>query len=133
MRSRRSGSQDAQDLLRLTYDDMEARAGEALSAGMSDDLLDEFAGLVDRDVEKAREWVAKHRPDYETDPIYLALANAQPAEQPDALLCEYAATAWLEVNRPDYREVVQRVSTEIRAELVQHRDMILRVIAGGEP
>ena len=38
---------------------------------------------------------------------------------------EFAATKWLEVNRPDYRDVVAAVLDELKREIVANRDMIL--------
>jgi len=41
------------------------------------------------------------------------------------LRAEYAATKWLEVNRPDYRDVVAQVLEEIKKEVTANRDKIL--------
>ncbi len=124
---------DAQDLLTATYRDLELRVGERLSAGLSDDLLDEFSSFIDHDMERVRAWIAEHRPDYATDPGYEKLAETLPEASADRLLCEYASLAWIGVHRPDYSDIVDRVVAEIKAEIVQHRDVILRVIAGGSP
>jgi len=41
------------------------------------------------------------------------------------LRAEYAATKWLEVNRPDYRDVVANVLDGLKEEVIANRDVIL--------
>ena len=41
------------------------------------------------------------------------------------LRAEYTATKWLEVNRPDYRDVVAGVLDELKKEIISGRDKIL--------
>jgi len=41
------------------------------------------------------------------------------------LKAEYAATKWLEVNRPDYRDVVAKTLEELKQEIGQNRDAIM--------
>jgi len=38
---------------------------------------------------------------------------------------EYAATKWLEVNRPDYRDVVAQTLDELKQEITQGKETIL--------
>ena len=38
---------------------------------------------------------------------------------------EFAATKWLEVNRPDYRDVVAATMDELKKEIMTNRDAIL--------
>jgi hypothetical protein len=49
------------------------------------------------------------------------------------LKAEYAATKWLEVNRPDYRDVVKQVLEELKSEIVANKDTILGGNPGSEP
>ena len=41
------------------------------------------------------------------------------------LKAEFAATKWLEVNRPDYRDVVAKTLEEIKVEILANKDAIL--------
>jgi hypothetical protein len=41
------------------------------------------------------------------------------------LKSEFAATKWLEVNRPDYRNVVAQVLEELKQEIMANREAIL--------
>ena len=38
---------------------------------------------------------------------------------------EFAATKWLEVNRPDYRDVVAATMDELKKEIITNREAIL--------
>jgi hypothetical protein len=38
---------------------------------------------------------------------------------------EYAATKWLEVNRPDYRDVVAGTLEELKQEITRNKDALL--------
>ena len=40
-------------------------------------------------------------------------------------MAEFTATKWLEVNRPDYRDVVAAVLDELKKEIIANRDAIL--------
>lgn len=51
-------------------------------------------------------------------------ATSLSADSPD-LKAEYAATKWLEINRPDYRDVVAKTFESIKREVVENRDAIL--------
>jgi hypothetical protein len=54
------------------------------------------------------------------------LQQATQADPNDpGLRAEYAATKWLEVNRPDYRQVVAEVLDELKKEIIGNRDKIL--------
>ncbi len=81
--------------------ELELRVGEALSDGMTDVQLEEFALLID-DAEAARLWVATVVPDYLDDQIWHRI---QAMGEPDPVR-EYAPTKWLALNRPDYRQIV---------------------------
>ncbi len=108
------------------YSELELRVGERLSQGMSDAQLDEFANIIDITDGAVDQFLANHAPNYAEDPIYQRLVQATgvPADDP-RLKDEYAATKWLEVNRPDYRDVVAAVMEELKQEIVASRDAIL--------
>ena len=108
------------------YSELELRVGERLSQGMSDAQLDEFANIIDKTEGAVDQFLANHAPNYTEDPIYQRLVQATgvPADDP-RLKDEYAATKWLEINRPDYRDVVAAVMEELKREIVASRDAIL--------
>jgi hypothetical protein len=112
--------------LQHIYNELELRVGTTLSNGMSDAQLEEFESIIDHKDEIIRAWLAEHEPDYLHNQTYLKLQKATGLNMEDPnLRAEYAATKWLEVNRPDYRDVVAQVLEEIKKEVTANRDKIL--------
>lgn len=112
--------------LQHTYEQLEYKVGIRLSEGMSDAQLQEFEAIIDKKQDVISNWIATHAPDYQNEEIFQRLAQATnlPPTDPN-LVGEYAATKWLEVNRPDYRDVVARTLEEIKQEIIANRDAIL--------
>lgn len=112
--------------LQHIYSELELRVGTRLSDGLSDAQLEEFEEIIDRKQEKIDSWLAEHAPTYMQDQAFQKLQQATnlPANDP-RLVAEYTATKWLEVNRPDYRDVVAAVLEELKQEIVANRDTIL--------
>ncbi|MBC7868958.1 hypothetical protein H7X69_02145 [Candidatus Saccharibacteria bacterium] len=112
--------------LQHIYDELELRVGTKLSDGMSDEQLEEFEAIIDRKDEVIRTWLEKYVPDYYNDEAFGRIQEATGLDVNDAgLRAEYTATKWLEVNRPDYRDVVAGVLDELKKEIVGSRDKIL--------
>ena len=112
--------------LQHTYDQLEYKVGIRLSEGMSDAQLEEFEAIIDRKQEVITDWIAKHAPNYQSEEVFQRLAQATNLPPTDpGLVAEYAATKWLEVNRPDYRDVVAKTLEEIKQEILQNKDAIL--------
>lgn len=115
-----------QAFLEQVYASLEERVGVRLSEGLSDAQLEEFEGIIDRKPEKVDAWLAVYSPQYATDQVFQRIQQATGLQANDpALRAEFAATKWLEVNRPNYRDVVAQVMTELKAEIAQSRDAIL--------
>lgn len=115
-----------QAFLQHIYEELELRVGTKLSEGLSDAQLEEFESIIDRKQEAIAAWLAQYTPNYHTDEAFLRLQQATQADPNDpALRAEYAATKWLEVNRPDYRQVVAAVLEELKQEIGRNRDAIL--------
>lgn len=112
--------------LQHVYDQLEYRVGMSLSEGMSDAQLEEFEAIIDKKPETVSAWVSQYAPTYASDELFTKIQQATglPQESPE-LLSEYAATKWLEVNRPDYRDVVARTLDQLKQEIIQNRDSIL--------
>ena len=108
------------------YSELELRVGERLSQGMSDAQLDEFADIIDKVPGAVDAFLDKHAPNYTEEPMFQRLVQATGVAADDPRLRnEYAATKWLEVNRPDYRNVVATVMEELKREIMANRDAIL--------
>ena len=95
---------------------------------MSDAQLEEFSGIIDKRPGAVDDFLARHVPNLMQDPMFQRLVQVSGVPMDDPRLRdEFAATKWLEVNRPDYRDVVAAVLDELKREIVANRDMILGV------
>ena len=112
--------------LQHVYDQLEYRVGVRLSEGMSDAQLEEFEAIIDRKPEVVASWISQYAPAFESDELFLKIQNTSglPANDPQ-VKAEYAATKWLEVNRPDYRDVVANTLEQLKEEISKSRDVIL--------
>lgn len=112
--------------LQHIFDELELRVGTKLSDGMSDEQLEEFESIIDRKDEVIRTWLEQHAPDYYNDESFHKIQEATELDVNDpALRAEYTATKWLEVNRPDYRDVVATVLDELKKEIISNKDVIM--------
>jgi hypothetical protein len=112
--------------LQHIYEELELRVGTKLSDGLSDQQLEEFEKIIDKDQAVIDNWLAVHVQDYQSDDIFVRMQQALRLDPADPnLKSEYVATKWLEVNRPDYRDVVKQVLDELKNEIITNRDTIL--------
>lgn len=112
--------------LQHIYDELELRVGTKLSDGMSDAQLEEFESIIDLKGDVVSAWLNQHVPAYQDDAGFKQLQTATGLGLDDPnLRAEYAATKWLEVNRPDYRQVVAQVLEDLKKEVISSRDVIL--------
>ncbi|MCL2174048.1 DUF5663 domain-containing protein [Candidatus Saccharibacteria bacterium] len=120
-----------QALLQHIYSELEMRVGQRLTDGMSDELLDEFGFFVDMNMDGMNKWFGDNLPDYadRDDFKQLKEANAQAPEA--AVMSEYGAMKWLQLNRPDYPQVVAAVLEELKNEIKSNKDAILAGAAAG--
>ena len=123
-----------QPFLQHIYSELELRVGTRLSDGLSDAQLEEFEEIIDRKEDKIQAWISSHAPNFAQEEAFLKLQQATnlPINDP-RLVAEYTATKWLEVNRPDYRDVVSAVLNELKQEIIGNRDAILGSISGDQP
>jgi hypothetical protein len=112
--------------LQHVYDQLEYRVGVRLSEGMSDAQLEEFEAIIDRKEDVVNNWIQANAPGYAAEEVFQKIQQASglAADNP-ALKAEYAATKWLEVNRPDYRDVVARTLNELKSEINENKSAIL--------
>jgi len=112
--------------LQHIYDELELRVGTRLSEGMSDAQLEEFESIIDRKDDVVTAWLAQYAPNYHNEEAFARIQKATGLDVNDpGLRAEYAATKWLEVNRPDYRDVVAAVLDEIKREITSNKDTLL--------
>ncbi len=112
--------------LQHIYNELEMRVGTKLSEGLSEDQLTEFEKIIDRDDAAIMVWLTKFAADYYNDNSFKKLQEVTGLGINDNnLRAEYAATKWLELNRPDYKSVVMLVIDDLKREIAANRDVIL--------
>ena len=115
-----------QPFLQHIYEELELRVGTRLSDGLSDAQLEQFEKIIDRDQPTIEAWLQQFSPNYTQDQVFQRMQQATSLDPADPnLKAEYVATKWLEVNRPDYRQVVAQVLDELKREIISNRDTIL--------
>ncbi|NLA43178.1 hypothetical protein GX865_03460 [Candidatus Saccharibacteria bacterium] len=115
-----------QAFLEQVYSSLEERVGVRLSEGLTDAQFEEFEGIIDRDPAKVAGWLGTYVPNFQQDESFIRLQQSSGMQPDDITLhAEYAATKWLEVNRPNYRDVVAQVMQELKTEISQNKDAIL--------
>lgn len=116
--------------LQHIYEQLEYQVGVSLSDGMSDEQLEEFEGIIDRKSGAVEAWIQANTPGYTADPVFAKMQEATKlSADSEDLKAEYAATKWLEINRPDYRDVVAKTLESLKQEVIQNRDAILGGVA----
>ncbi|MCL1876499.1 DUF5663 domain-containing protein [Candidatus Saccharibacteria bacterium] len=118
-----------QAFLQHIYSELEVRVGEKLTDGMSDELLDEFGNFVDQNADGMKKWFDEYLPDYADREDFKQLKEANQEAPETAVMSEYGAMKWLQLNRPDYPEVVTATLEELKNEIKANKDAIL----GGNP
>ena len=115
-----------QPFLQHVYEELELRVGTKLSEGLSDQQLAEFESIIDGQPESINSWLNQNNPNYLSDPSFIQIKEAAKLDENDLnLKSEYAATKWLEMNRPDYRQVVAEVLDGLKGEIINNRSAIL--------
>ena len=106
---------------------LEERVGMRLSDGLSDAQLAEFESIIDKQPGAVEAWLTANAPNYQEDPLFVRMKEASDATTDNApdLAAEFAATKWLEKNRPDYRQVVAEVLDALKREIMGSRDQLL--------
>lgn len=115
-----------QAFLQHIYSELELRVGTKLSEGMNEEQLAQFEAFVDQDEQKVVAWFERYLPNYRELPDFQSLKASAPAEVSEiALLSEYGSLKWLELNRPDYKQVVATELDALKHEITENRDSIL--------
>lgn len=104
------------DFKKHVKDEIDIRVGERISDGIPVDRLAEFEKIIDGDKAFIGSWTTQNFPNYQQDQIFVALTEAG-GQSLDDIMIEYASAKWLQVNRPDFAQVVTDVTNEMKAEL----------------
>ncbi len=119
-------SDEKQAFLEYVYAEAELRVGEALSKDMTPEQIVEFKKISDKDSSFIVNWLSAFVPMYHSDELFEQMQETTGYDAMDTrLLSEYAATKWLELNRPDYAEIVTDVMAKMRQEIINNKDQLL--------
>jgi len=99
-------------------DNLTMKIGESLAADLSEAQLQEFQAIIDGDTDIITAWLLNNAPDYKTTPEYEALAEDEGDVPADKL---YAYTAWINVNKPDFQDIVEQTKAEVKANVDQYK------------
>jgi len=112
--------------LQHIYEELELRVGTKLSDGLSNQQVDEFEAIIDKNDAKIKEWLNKNSPDYYNEEDFHKLENKLQLDANDPKLRqEYAANLWFKMYRPDYQKLVKATFEELKKEIIENRDKIL--------
>ena len=93
---------------------LELRIGEEISKGLSLEQIKEFEALSEGDQRVIKKLVFGMDSDFRDDPVYIELVKRSGKPQGDwNVLAEYLSVMWIRKNRPDYKEIVERVTREV--------------------
>ena len=106
-------------------EEIEVRVGERISDGMSPEKLDEFEAIIDENSDFIQNWVLMNTPDYKNDEIYQTFVDQNNGQESTEIMNEYAAMKWLQVNRPDFAQIIETVMNEMKGELRANIDKII--------
>ena len=130
-----------QAFLQHIYEQLELSVGTRLSEGLNEQQMSEFESFIDatsaqdettRDTaeNKVRTWFDNNLADYQTRPDFVQLQGTAPQDVSEmVILSEYGSLKWLELNRPDYRQVVADELEKIKKEIIDNRDGILKAVS----
>ena len=106
-------------------EEVEVRVGERISDGIPVEKLDEFEMIVDGDSDFVQSWILSHAADYKNDPIYQAFLVQNGGQESAEITNEFAAMKWLQLNRPDFTQIVAVAMDEMKGELRANIDKIV--------
>lgn len=111
--------------LQHIYSELELRVGTRLSEGLSDAQIEEFESIIDHNSSVITNWLERFVPNYRQDPLFERIHQGLSGASENEIVGEYTATKWLELNRPDYRDIVASTLAELKQEITQNKDALL--------
>ncbi len=106
------------EFLKRTKAELEVRVGREISKGLSPEQIKEFEALSEGDQRVIKKLVFEMDSDFRDDKVYQLILERSGKEKGDwDTLGEYLSVRWIQKNRPDYREVVERVAEELKNEI----------------
>ena len=112
------GMENAPEAERLAaLDQLQTFIGEAISATLSEQQLNEYQAIIDDDTEVIDAWLENNVPDYKNAALYQEFAegfDSDPEQNSPEKL--FATVAWIELNVPNRQAIVDEVIANFKPE-----------------
>jgi hypothetical protein len=112
-------------LLEYVYQELVNRVRVRLIEGMPDRLIDELEYFIDKNVYKMERWLEENMPDYENHPIFIHLLKTIDGGDRATILSEFGIIVWLNVRKPNYRQIVRDEFEKLTEDIIAAKDQIL--------
>ena len=111
--------------LEYAQDQLEVRIGDTMSEKLTDTQLDEFEHIIDNDSQTINNLLNSYG-DYRNDGTYLTLKNNTGLQDGDSsLISDYVTAKWLDVNCPEYQQIIKDCLEKLKSEIAEQKDAIL--------
>ncbi len=105
-------------------EELEARVGERITDGFSNEKLEEFEKIIDDVPGVVDNWLMINVPDFRSNRAFNALVQQNGGQENRQTIAEFASMKWLEINRPDFNQITTIVMKEMQDELKANIDKI---------
>ena len=105
-------------------EELEARIGERITDGFSNEKLEEFEKIIDDVPGFVDNWLMINVPDFRSNRAFDALVQQNGGQENRQTIAEFASMKWLEINRPDFNQITTIVMKEMQDELKANIDKI---------
>ena len=105
-------------------EELEARVGERITDGFSNEKLEEFEKIIDDVPGFVDNWLMINVPDFRSNRAFNALVQQNGGQENRQTIAEFASMKWLEINRPDFNQITTIVMKEMQDELRANIDKI---------
>jgi hypothetical protein len=105
-------------------EELEARIGERITDGFSNEKLEEFEKIIDDVPGFVDNWLMINVPDFRSNRAFNALVQQNGGQENRQTIAEFASMKWLEINRPDFNQITTIVMKEMQDELKANIDKI---------
>ena len=105
-------------------EELEARVGERITDGFSNEKLEEFDKIVDDVPGVVDNWLMINVPDFRSNRAFNALVQQNGGQENRQTIAEFASMKWLEINRPEFNQITTIVMKEMQDELKANIDKI---------
>lgn len=107
-------------------EEIETRIGERIADGMPVEKLEEFELIIDGDSGFIQDWIAANSPNYKSDDLYQTMASANQGVDDRQLMSDYAGMKWVQLNRPDFPQIMSSVVEQMKKEIKENIDKIIK-------